>query len=1374
MITRIEIATRPGLRDPRGEEVSRTVRGFLGVPVLRVRTRDVYRIEADLTREEALRVLAEFADPVLQAGAIGRVEDGPFDVAVTVAYKPGVTDPVGKSARVAVEDTLGRPLGEGSAVFTSTLYLLDGVDRAQAERIAWGLLANSVIETVKVETREEWAASAPDLSVPSVAAHERPRVVPVPLSGSDDELLRISRERLLSLSLAEMRTVRDHFRAAAADPGRREAGLGDAPTDVEIECIAQTWSEHCKHKIFNATVTYREPGRPPETIRSIFKTFIRGATEKVDRAIRERDGVSWLVSVFHDNAGVVAFDHHVSLVYKVETHNSPSALDPYGGAITGIVGVNRDPFGTGLGADLLANVWGYCFASPFHDGPVPKGLLHPRRIRDGVHRGVIDGGNQSGIPYARGFEVFDARYLGKPLVFCGTVGALPVSVTGRPGHVKKARPGDLIVMTGGRIGADGIHGATFSSAALDESSPVQAVQIGDPITQKRMFDFLLEARDLGLYEAITDNGAGGLSSSVGEMARGSGGARIDLARAPLKYAGLAPWEILLSEAQERMTLAVAPEKIGTFLDLARRREVEATVLGEFTSSGRLHVTYGDETAAVLDMEFLYDGNPDLDLDARWTPPSFPEPPGPPPGDLTRVLRDLLGRLNLCSGEAKARYYDHEVKGLSVVKPFTGTKADVPAEGTVLLARHGSVRGYVLSEGIHPFLSDIDAHAMAALAVDEAVRRQLAAGARLDWIALLDNFCWPDPVESESTPDGAYKMAQLVRACRGLHDLSVAYGTPLISGKDSMKNDSTMGGVKISVPPTLLVSAIGRIDDVREAVTLDLKAPGDAVFLVGTTRDDTGASEYLRYRGDLDGLEQLPGGPRPYVGNKAPRVDPAETVPLYRAFDSAVRQGLVRSACVPTRGGLAAALGRAAMAGELGLDLDLDRCPDLVALPADVALFSESCGRFVATTSEDDAATFQRRFDGLACQRIGTVTTAPRILARLGGRTVLDADVFELKASFKATLREDKGEVDGASGGSAPGPPLRAPNAPEDRRILRADHLDGIQNGGAGSSVYCEVTIGSGGSPLSPEPMVAGGPGVEPPDARLDHFCSLSEDEKDLLRASVRVLILTGLGLNCEAETEAAFRTAGARPERVHLLDLLDGRAPGALSEYQVLAFVGGFAFGDHLGAGSVFANKIRWRLYDRLLEFIARGGLALGICNGFQTMVRLGMLPGFDGDYRTPRATLAPNDRLGYRDAWVRLLFDPRSPCVWTRGLGALDLPARHGEGKFLVADEEVLARLESGRQVAARYVGPDGRPSQEWPWNPNGSPGAVAGICDPSGRLFGLMPHPDAFLYAFQHPRWFRRGRDARGETAGRGFPEEGGGIAIFRNGVDAAAAGY
>ncbi len=1002
MIHRIEIATRRGLRDARGEHVARKVRSFLDISVTSVRTRDVYHVDADLTETEIAQVVHEFADPVLQVGTVGRVEDGPFDLGIRVAYKPGVADPVGKSARVAIRDTLGRELGEDAAVYTSVMYLLEGVDRQQGERIAFELLANPVIQDITLASYEDWQQSAPDLAIPKVAGGAPPAVETVDLFGGDDDLLRISREGMLALSLVEMQTIRDHFQGVGKDRRRQELGLGDQPTDVELECLAQTWSEHCKHKIFNAGITYHDENDESRVIESLFKTYIRGVTEEIDQRQQANGGKSWLVSVFHDNAGVVTFDDQIHLVYKVETHNSPSALDPYGGAITGIVGVNRDPFGTGRGADLLVNVWGYCFASPFYEGELPKGLLHPKRVRDGVHQGVIDGGNQSGIPYGRGWEIFDSRYLGKPLVFCGTVGSLPVTIAGSPGEKKFAAAGDAIVMVGGRIGADGIHGATFSSAALDESSPAQAVQIGDPITQKMMFDFLLEARSRGLYSAITDNGAGGLSSSVGEMAQAPGGAKLDLAKAPLKYAGLAPWEIFLSEAQERMTVAVPADQVDTFLALAEEREVEASVLGEFTDDGILHVTYGDETVALLQMEFLHEGTPAMNLTARWDPPSWPEPPSRPT-EHGETLRNLLGQLNLTSGEAKARHYDHEVKGLSVIKPFVGASADVPAEATVSLARHGSVQGLVLSEGINPFLSDLDTYAMAATVVDEAVRRQLCAGARIDRIAALDNFCWPDPVRSSQTPDGEYKLAQLVRACQGLYDVCSAYGVPLISGKDSMKNESTMGGVKICVPPTLLLSAIGQIDDVRKAVTLDFKQAGDVVFLLGQTGAHTGGSEYLRYLGARDGLVPELGQPAPYLGSQPPTVDPTQTRPLYHALAQAVADGLVRSAATPTKGGLAVSLAKCAMAGHLGAEIDFSGCSDMEALEDDVALFSESNGRFVITVAEADESEFAKRFADLDCRRVGLVTEETRLLIRRADSNLVDEPVDEMRRRFKEGL-----------------------------------------------------------------------------------------------------------------------------------------------------------------------------------------------------------------------------------------------------------------------------------------------------------------------------------------------------------------------------------
>jgi len=990
-VTRIEVGTRPGFSDSRGASVARKIREHLGLEVASVRTRDVFLVTPGLAPEEAVRVACEFAGPVVRHAAVGRLEDGPFDVAVAVGYKPGVTDPVGKSARVAIEDLLGRPLGEGAHVYTARLYLLSGVTREGAERIARSLLANEVIERVSLSTWAEWSASPPDLSVPRVIEHPPRPVETVNLELDDAGLARLSRERLLALSLEEMRVLRDFYRGAAADARRAEAGLGAAPTDVELECLAQTWSEHCKHKIMNATLTYVEPGRPAEVIRSLFKTFIRGTTEAVDRRIREREGKSWLVSVFHDNAGVIAATESYHLVYKVETHNSPSALDPYGGAMTGIVGVNRDPFGTGMGSDLLANTWGYCFGPPDWKGQLPPGLLHPRRIRDGVHAGVIDGGNQSGIPYARGFEVFDERFLGKPLVYCGTVGRMPVRVAGRPGHEKAARPGDRIVMVGGRIGKDGIHGATFSSAELTEESPVQAVQIGDPITQKMMFDFLLEAREQGLYSAITDNGAGGLSSSVGEMARQPGGARLDLSSAPLKYQGLAPWEILVSEAQERMTLAVPPDRLADLLELAGRREVEATDLGAFTEERYFRVLHGGRTVALIPMDFLHEGDPEMQVAAEWPGEAPSEMAAPPPPATTEegnaLVGEFLARDNLRSVELVARSYDHEVKGLTVVKPWIGAHRDVPADASVLLIAHDAGNaGYALAEGVFPAYSDHDAHAMAQAGVDLAVRRVVAAGARLDRVALLDNYCWPDPLEGPSNPDARLKAAQLVRASRGLSEICLAYGTPLISGKDSMKNDAVVGGRRISIPPTLLASAIALVPDVRRALTLEAGGAGEVLFVVGETADELGGSEWAEARGER--------------GGRVPRCRPGPFLLRYQAVAAMAADGLLAAAHAPGRGGLLPSLFFLARAASLGLAVDLARAPCAGRPGWEALLFGESAGRLLLAVRPERAVEVERRLTGVPWARLGTYDGSGRLRVSLDGRVLVDAAVEDLTRAWK--------------------------------------------------------------------------------------------------------------------------------------------------------------------------------------------------------------------------------------------------------------------------------------------------------------------------------------------------------------------------------------
>ena len=940
---------------------------------------------------------SEFAGPIVRQGAVGRVDDGPFDVAVSVGFKPGVTDPVGKSARVAIEDLLGRKLGAGGAVYASRVYLLTGVGRDDAARIATQLLANEVIERITVQPFAEWQAAPPDLSVPRVVEHPPRPAETVGLRGLDDAALaRLSREKLLALSVEELRTLRAFFEQAASDPARARAGLGADPTDVELECLAQTWSEHCKHKIFNATITYREQGKPPEEIRSLFKQYIRGTTAAVEAAILARDGKSWLVSVFHDNAGVIAATGRYHLVYKVETHNSPSALDPYGGAITGIVGVNRDPFGTGLGADLLSNVWGYCFGPPGWSGQLPPGLLHPRRIREGVHHGVIDGGNQSGIPYGRGWEFFDDRFLGKPLVYCGTVGRMPVTSAGRPTEVKAARPGDRIVMVGGRIGKDGIHGATFSSAELTEESPVQAVQIGDPITQKMMFDFLLEAREAGLYSSVTDNGAGGLSSSVGEMARQPGGAWLDLSRAPLKYQGLAPWEVLVSEAQERMTLAVPPAHLPGFLELARLREVEATDLGEFTESGMLELRWGTRVVGLLPLDFLHDGDPEMRIEAEWKAPApVPAPAQAAPASAAEgnaLAARFLARDNLRSSELLSRTYDHEVKALTVVKPWIGVHRDVPSDASVFMIAHdGDRTGYALAEGVFPTYSDHDAWAMAQAGVDLAVRRVIAAGARADRIAALDNYCWPDPLPGEKNPDAREKAAALVRASKGLAEICIAYGVPLVSGKDSMKNDAVVGGRRISIPPTLLASVIAIVGDVRRAVTLEAARPGELLVLVGETRQELGGTEWASARG--------------LTGGEVPRTNPATLWPGYQAVARAIGDGLVQAAHAVGRGGLLHSLFLVARAGGLGLSADLGLSPVKGAVDWEGRLLGETTGRFLLAVDPATLDPLRAALRAVPHAVIGAFDAGARLRIGLGAAPLVDAPVDELARAWKREGRQ---------------------------------------------------------------------------------------------------------------------------------------------------------------------------------------------------------------------------------------------------------------------------------------------------------------------------------------------------------------------------------
>ena len=770
--------------------------------------------------------------------------------------------------------------------------------------------------------------------------------------------------------------------------------MGRKPFDIELEALAQTWSEHCKHTIFADPLD--------EVTEGIYRRYIKGATVKI-RADKGKD--DFCASVFTDNSGAIVFDKDYLVTHKVETHNSPSALDPFGGAITGIVGVNRDSLGFGLGARPIANVYGFCVADPndmtelFRDKAKKQPLLSARRILEGVVKGVNAGGNQSGIPTPMGFVAIEPRFRGKPLVFAGTIGMIPKKSAGRKLSEKSARPGDFIVMLGGRVGLDGIHGATFSSEALASGSPATAVQIGDPITQKKLSDAIVrEVRDQALYTSITDNGAGGLSSSVAEMARDmklpagkSGGCVVELDQVPLKYPGLAPWQIWISESQERMTLAVPAGKWKALKKIFDRHDVEATKIGVFTDSGRCVVRYDGKKVMDLDMEFLHDGRPvdaQIGTPVKYDTNKLPESRKP----LPQILLEMLARPNVGSTAFIAEQYDHEVQSSSVTKPLQGS-GRVNADAAVMAPRLGSDRGIVISQGLLPWYSDIDTYAMAAASIDTAVRNAICAGASRNYLAILDNFCW----SSSNEPERLWELKQAAKAC---YDVATAYGTPFISGKDSMFNDFrgfTKDGTQVHVaaPPALLISSIGVIDDVKNAMTFDFKTAGDVLYVLGETDDELGASEYAAHLSDEAG-EKI-------IGEYVPRVDVEKNAELYDTLSGAIQSGLVASAMSVGRGGLAIALAKSAIAGQLGADVNFSDIPGKARSSSSV-LFSESQGRVIVSVPEAKSAQFEKLVHSVSHAKIGVVASAPSIsIALAKGR--FEMSLEDMTEAYRTPFRD---------------------------------------------------------------------------------------------------------------------------------------------------------------------------------------------------------------------------------------------------------------------------------------------------------------------------------------------------------------------------------
>jgi phosphoribosylformylglycinamidine synthase len=990
MPQRLEIALSPPLPDAEGQGVARRARDYLGLDLTAVRVIHTLTLDVDLAPDQLETVKAVFVNPVFQIGSFEPLARD-FDALLWIGLRPGVRDNPGATAVEAIEDALDLKFSEDWAVFASKQYALSGpgATAAGADQLGAQILANDIIQQWRVWTPDQWdPGTGIGHIIPRVKLAHRPEVTVFSLD-SDQTLATLSAERSLALNPNDVPVIRRYFLRDEVRAKRQTVGLAE-PTDVELEFISQARSDHCNHNTFRAKFFYTEPetGRQ-ETIDSLFATFIEGPTLQIQQE------KPWVVSVLWDNAGAAAFDEDHLYTITAETHNSPSNMEAYGGAITGIVGVYRDPMGTGLGSKLIAGLYGFHVASRDYDGPL-KPHLHPRRLLDGIIEGVKDGGNKSGIPTPFGSLLFHPDYLGKCLVFVTAVGLMPRTIGDKPAHLKQPRPGDLIVMTGGRVGKDGIHGVTAASEGFSEHTPAGHVQIGDPYTQKKMLDFLLAARDEELITFITDNGGGGLSSSIGESAVKGGGAEVDLDKVPLKYAGLDPWEIWVSESQERMTAAVPPENFERFMELARLHDVEATAVGRYVDTGMLHLRYQGETCAYVDLTLLTEDFPQWEFEAEWTSPKsrgLKEPEVTPAPDQGALLLEMLGRPNICDRSWIARQYDHEVQGSSVIKPLVGPDGLGPSDGAVIRPLHHSNRGLAVSQAALPFYSAIDTYHMTAATIDEAVRRVLAVGGRLDHLGGLDNFCWPEiTFDPERIPDGKYKAAQLVRANQALRDMCLGLGIPLLSGKDSMYIDGNLPDesgqkTRVSGPPTIQFTAVSTIEDVGLCQSMEAKFAGDAVYLVGPTRNELGGSEFYDRLG--------------HIGLNAPRVDLDEVKAAYLFVETGIRRRLFSSIHGVYRGGLGVHLALVALAGRLGMSLNLDAVPGAEALSVEQILYSESAGRFIVTVNPEIEEDLLGLMNGVEARWIGVVTDDGRFRLNARHAEIANLSVEDMVRAWRA-------------------------------------------------------------------------------------------------------------------------------------------------------------------------------------------------------------------------------------------------------------------------------------------------------------------------------------------------------------------------------------
>ncbi len=936
--------------DPEAKIIENDVRDLEIKNIRGARITRLWFLSGDFNANEIERITAELlCDPVVELSRIIALPDGKLKQVsgFEVLYNPGVMDPSEASVRRALEDMgyCDCLVRSGKRYeFSRTLSV------AEQARLINGVLLNPLIQHLARLDEVVFTRPRP----------YRFKKVAVKIRGADDNtLLMVSQKRLLALTVEEMRLIRRFYER-----------LGREPTDVELETLAQTWSEHCQHKTFRGEIVFGA-----RRIKNLLKSTIMRVTEEL--------AFPWVLSAFHDNSGVIEFDENYGISFKVETHNHPSALEPYGGAATGIGGVIRDCLGTGLGAKPILNTDVFCFGcldTPREE--IPAGVMHPRRIMKGVVSGVRDYGNRMGIPTANGTVYFDDGYLSNPLVFCGTVGVIP-----RDKLRKRIRAGQWIVLLGGRTGRDGIHGVTFASLELERSSAdfsSGAVQIGNPIEEKKLLDLILIARDRGVISAITDCGGGGLSSAIGEMTQRKG-CEVWLERVPLKYPGLSPAEIWVSEAQERMVVFVEPAQLAELLELAKMNDVESSVIGRVTDSKRLIVKCRDRVVADLPMSFLHHGWRRVRRRAVWNRPDVSEPFVPEYQSLNEMVLKLLASPNIASKEWVTRQYDHEVQAGTIVKPFCGRDNAGPTDACVIIPVRGNKRAVVIACGICPRYGMIDPYWMAGSAIDEALRNCVAVGGDIERTAILDNFCWGSPEKPE-------QLGALVRAAEGCYEIARGFRVPFISGKDSLYNEfRTETGDSISIPGTLLISAISVIPDGTKTVSQDFKQPGSYIYLLGVTKPELGGSEYLRLHGGL--------------GREVPKVAPRMARQIMRRLGIAIRSGLLLACHDLSEGGLAVALAEMCFSGGVGAKVSLRRVKIGEHFERDdFLLFSESNSRFLCEVGPDMRVRFEKIFASLPFSLIGRTIAEPVILVKgLLGKEVLNLPLDEAERAWRQGL-----------------------------------------------------------------------------------------------------------------------------------------------------------------------------------------------------------------------------------------------------------------------------------------------------------------------------------------------------------------------------------